>query len=53
MDILSVAGRTGVQNHLTIAFPIKSPSDAGALSEGLPPLMADLANAADAIGTVH
>jgi hypothetical protein len=53
MSILGIAGRTGVQNHLTIAFPITSPADAQALAEHLPPLMPALAQAADAIGTVH
>lgn len=53
MSILGPTGRTGVQSHLTIAFPLKSPADAKALSQKLPPLMPDLAKAADAIGTVH
>ena len=41
------------QNHFTIAFPIKSPADAKALAEELPPLTPDLFRAEDAIGTVH
>lgn len=53
MSIFGATGRTGVQSHLTIAFPLKSPADAKALSQELPPLMPDLAKAADAIGTVH
>jgi hypothetical protein len=53
MSILGLIGRTGVQSHLTIAFPIKSPADAKALADTLPPLMPGLANAADAMGTVH
>ena len=53
MSILGMAGRTGIQNHLTIAFPLKSPAGAKVLSEKLPSLMPDLAKAADAIGTVH
>ena len=43
----------GSQNHLTLAFPIKSPADAKAVAEELPPLMPDLFRAEDAIGTVH
>lgn len=53
MTVTKLTGRTGVQSHLTIAFPIKSPADAKALAETLPPLAPDLARAADAIGTVH
>jgi hypothetical protein len=53
MSILGMPGRTGVQNHLTIAFPIKSPADAKSLADRLPPLMPGLAKAADAAGTVH
>jgi hypothetical protein len=53
MSILGPVGRTGVQNHLTVAFPIKSPADGKALADTLPPLMSDLAKAADAIGKVH
>lgn len=41
------------QNHFTIAFPIKSPADAKALAEELPPLTPDLFRAEDAVGTVH
>ena len=44
---------SGVQSHLTITFPIKSPVDAKALAEELPPLMADFAKSQDAIGTIH
>jgi hypothetical protein len=44
---------SGIQNHLTITFPIKSPADAKAIAEELPPLMADFARVQDAIGTVH
>jgi hypothetical protein len=53
MSILGMPGRSGVQNHLTIAFPLKSPADAKVLSEQLPGSMPNLAKAADAIGTVH
>jgi hypothetical protein len=41
------------QNHFTLRFPLKSPADAKALAEQLPPLMPGLFKAADAIGTVH
>ncbi len=41
------------QNHLTLSFPLKSPADAKALAEQLPPLMPGMFQAEDAIGTVH
>ena len=41
------------QNHFTLAFPLKSPADAKALSDSLPPLMPSLFKAEDAIGTIH
>ena len=41
------------QNHFTIAFPLKSPVDANALSEQLPPLMPAMFKAEDAVGTIH
>ncbi len=41
------------QNHFTLRFPLKSPADAKALAQELPPLMPDLFRAEDAIGTVH
>ena len=41
------------QSHLTITFPIKSPTDAKALAEELPPLMPDFAKVQDTIGSVH
>ena len=41
------------QNHFTVSFPLKSPADAKALAEQLPPLMPSLFQAADAIGRVH
>jgi hypothetical protein len=44
---------SGIQSHLTITFPIKSPADAKALAEELPPLMPDFAKAQDTIGSVH
>ena len=36
------------QNHFTLGFPLKSPADAKALSEQLPPLMPELFQAQDA-----
>jgi hypothetical protein len=50
---MSAAGKSGVQRHLTIAFPTKSPADAKALAEELPPLMADFAKVQDTLGIVH
>jgi hypothetical protein len=41
------------QNHFTLSFPLKSPADAKAVAELLPPLMPNLFQAADAIGTIH
>jgi len=41
------------QSHFTLSFPIKSPTDAKALAELLPPLMPQLFQAQDTIGTVH
>jgi hypothetical protein len=41
------------QNHFTLRFPLKSPADATALAEQLPPLMPAMMKAQDAIGTVH
>ena len=41
------------QNHFTVSFPLKSPADAKALAEQLPPLMPQLFQAADTIGTIH
>jgi hypothetical protein len=41
------------QSHLTLAFSLKSPADAKALAEELPPMMPELFKAEDAIGTVH
>ena len=41
------------QNHFTLSFPLKSPADAKALAEQLPPLMPGLFQAADTIGRVH
>ena len=41
------------QSHLAIAFPIKAPASAKALTEELPPLMSDFAKVQDDLGTVH
>src|SRR5882724_10247496 len=41
------------QNHFTVSFPLKSPADAKAVAEQLPPLMPSLFQATDAIGRVH
>src|SRR5438093_9434475 len=41
------------QSHFTLSFPLKSPADAKALAEQLPPLMPQLFQAADTIGTIH
>jgi len=41
------------QNHFTLSFPLKSPADAKALAEQLPPLMPGLFKAKDSIGTIH
>src|SRR5437762_10384554 len=41
------------QNHFTLSFPLKSPADAKALADQLPPLMPQLFAVADTIGTIH
>lgn len=41
------------QNHFTLSFPLRSPADAKALAEQLPPLMPGLFQAQDALGTIH
>jgi hypothetical protein len=41
------------QSHFTLSFPLKSPADAKVLAEQLPPLMPQLFQAADTIGTIH
>src|SRR5271169_6549175 len=41
------------QNHFTLSFPLKSPADAKAIAEQLPPLMPGLFQAEDVIGTIH
>ena len=41
------------QNHFTVSFSLKSPGDAKALSEQLPPLMPGFFEALDTIGRVY
>ena len=41
------------QNHFTLSFSLKSPADAKELAEQLPPLMPELFQAEDTIGTIH
>ena len=41
------------QSHFTLSFPLKSPADAKALAEQLPPMMPQLFKAEDALGTIH
>jgi hypothetical protein len=41
------------QNHFTLSFPLKTPADAKALGEQLPPLMPGFFHAADTIGVIH
>jgi hypothetical protein len=41
------------QNHFTLSFSLKTPKDAKVLAEQLPPLMPQLFQAADGIGTIH
>jgi hypothetical protein len=41
------------QSHCTVSFPLKSPADATAIAEVLPPLMPGLFQAQDTIGTIH
>jgi len=47
------SGRAGIQDHLTLAFPMKSATDAQALAQELPPLMPEMFKELDAVGTVH
>src|ERR1700722_4867057 len=41
------------QNHFTLSFPLKSPVDAKAIAQELPPLMPGLFAMEDTVGTVH
>src|SRR5246127_1833475 len=41
------------QNHFTLSFPLRTPADAKALAEQLPPLMPGLFSVLDTLGTVY
>jgi hypothetical protein len=41
------------QSHFTLAFPMKSPADAKAITEQLPALMPDFFRVEDSLGTIH
>jgi hypothetical protein len=41
------------QNHFTLRFPLKSPADAKAIAQELPPLMPGFFQAEDTLGTIH
>src|SRR5277367_3590790 len=41
------------QNHFTLSFPLKSPADAKAIAQQLPPLMPAMFKAEETIGTIH
>jgi len=41
------------QSHFTLSFSLQSPADAKGLAEQLPPMMPQLFQAADTIGTIH
>src|SRR5882757_637044 len=40
-------------SHFTLSFPLKTPADATALAEQLPPLMPGLFQVLDSIGRIH
>lgn len=44
---------TGVQSPFFLIFPIKSPADMQTLALTLPPMLPNMFDAADAIGTLH
>jgi hypothetical protein len=50
---MSIQGRKGVQDHLTLSFPLKSAADSEALKQELPSLMPQMLKVLDAIGTIH
>jgi hypothetical protein len=50
---LAKGDRSMSQNHFTLSFPMKSPADAKAVAEQLPPLMPGLLQAEQTIGTIH
>jgi hypothetical protein len=41
------------QNHFTLGFPLKSPGNAKAIAEQLPPLMPEFFKVQDTVGTIH
>jgi hypothetical protein len=41
------------QNHFTLTFPLKSPADATAIAQELPPLMPEFFKVEDTIGAIH
>jgi hypothetical protein len=41
------------QNHFTLAFPLRSPTDPKAIAEQLPPLMPEFFKVQDAVSTIH
>src|SRR5277367_4497821 len=41
------------QSHFTLSFPLKSPADAKAIAQELPPLMPGFFKVEDTIGTIH
>ena len=46
-------GDRPAQGHLTLSFPMKSDADGAAVRDQFPALVAELARAADAMGTLH
>ena len=52
-DHSDLKGERCGRDHIVVDFPIKGPAHAKALPEELPPLMPDLAEAQDDLGTVH
>ena len=44
---------TSVQSPFFLLLPLKSPADMQALLRDLPPLLPQIAEAADTIGTLH
>jgi hypothetical protein len=50
---MALLGRRGVQDYLTVPFPMKSPSAAKALAAKLPGLLTEVSQALDSMGTVH
>jgi len=50
---MALLGTRGIQDFLTLAFPLKAPDDAKALADKLPSLTAEISQPLDSIGTVH